>query len=293
MPAGEEVGDAVSVTGGGVAALLLLVTACSSSPAPTTTPRTSLTSPSASPAPNRVETSAPMPPWRVGASPLPLRPDGFGEVLPTPAVLRTRRLPTTDLLPPPAEGRFQARIGRISPEVRRRMGATFKPGCPVPLSGLSYVTVVFRGFDGRAHTGELVVAARAAPSVVRVFRRLFVLGFPMEEMRLPTTRDLTAPPTGDGNDTAAFICRSARGQERLSAHAYGLAIDVNPFQNPYVRGDLVLPELASAYVDRSWTRPGMLLRGSAAVLAFTDEGWTWGGDFRRPKDYQHFSLTGD
>ena len=83
-----------------------------------------------------------------------------------------------------------------------------------------------------------------------------------------------------------------RASTKLSAHAYGLAIDVNPFQNPYHRGDLVLPELASAYLDRGWVRPGMFERGSAAVRAFTDEGWTWGGTFQSLKDFQHFSLTG-
>jgi hypothetical protein len=128
--------------------------------------------------------------------------------------------------------------------------------------------------------------------VVRAFRSLFEQGFPIEEMRLPTTADLTAAPTGDGNDTAAFVCRAARGQKRFSAHAYGLAVDVNPFHNPLVRGDLVLPELAGAYRDRSWVRAGMLLPGSPAVRAFTREGWTWGGTFSRPKDYQHFSRTG-
>jgi hypothetical protein len=234
-----------------------------------------------------------MPVWVVGASPLPLRPDGFGQVLPTPQVLRDRRLPTKDLLPPPADGRFHATTGPITSELRRRMGETYRSGCPVKLSDLRYLTLTFRGFDGKAHTGELVVAARAASSTVRVFRELFAQGFPIEEMRLPTTADLDAPPTGDGNDTAAFVCRAARGQKRFSAHAYGLAIDVNPFQNPFVRDDLVLPELASAYRDRGWVRPGMFLRNSAAVRAFTRAGWTWGGTFHRPKDYQHFSLTGD
>lgn len=257
-------------------------------PAPTAAPTTSAATPSASP------TASPAPPvWVVGASPLPRRPDGFGEVLPTPRVLRVRRLPTTDLLPPPADGRFHATVSPVGRAVRLRLGANYQPGCPVGLAQLRYLTLTFRGFDGRAHTGELVVAERAAPSVVRVFDRLFAMRFPIEEMRLPTTADREAPPTGDGNDTAGFVCRTARGQSRFSAHAYGLAIDVNPFQNPFVRDDLVLPELAGAYVDRRWVRPGMFLRGSAEVRAFTREGWTWGGDFRRPKDYQHFSLTGD
>lgn len=230
--------------------------------------------------------------WVVGASPLPLGPDGFGKVLPTPRVLRDRRLPTTDLLPPPRDGRFHSSVSVVSSRIRERMGDTYRAGCPVGIADLRYVTVVFRGFDGKAHTGELVVNKTATGKVVRVFRRLFDLGFPLEEMRLPGTADVTAPPTGDGDDTAAFVCRPVRGQTKFSAHAYGLAIDVNPFHNPYVKGSRVLPELASAYLDRSWKRPGMFLRGSASVKAFTDEGFTWGGDFRSLKDYQHMSLTG-
>ena len=228
--------------------------------------------------------------WVVGAQPLPLRPDGFGQVLATPRVLRNRRLPTVDVLPPPKDGRFHWRISAITPSVRRRMGTTYVQGCPVPPSGLRYVNLTFRGFDGKAHTGELIVNARAAASVVRVFRRLYALRFPLEQMQLPGKP--AAQPTGDGNDTVSFVCRTVRKSQRLSAHAYGLAIDVNPFQNPYHRGDLVIPELASAYLDRGWRRAGMFEPGSPAVRAFTSEGWTWGGTFRSLKDFQHFSLTG-
>ena len=234
--------------------------------------------------------------WRVGANPLPRRPDGFGEVLATPAALRDRRLATRDLLPPPRDGRFHATIGAITPAVRRRMGRTWSPGCPVPLSGLRYLRLTFRGFDGRAHTGELVVNASVARDVVSVFATLFAAAYPIEEMRLPTTADLDAPPTGDGNNTAATVCRFARGTTTLSAHAYGLAIDVNPFVNPYHRvtpgPDLVLPELASAYLDRSWRRPGMIAPGGVVVRAFAAVGWSWGGDFHSVTDLQHFSANG-
>ena len=111
-------------------------------------------------------------------------------------------------------------------------------------------------------------------------------------MRLPTSADLDAPPTGDGNDTAAYVCRTTRGSTSLSAHAYGLAIDLNPFVNPYSKGDLVLPELASAYLDRSWHRPGMVLRGGVVTRAFAAVGWTWGGDFSSVSDLMHFSANG-
>jgi hypothetical protein len=166
----------------------------------------------------------------------------------------------------------------------------------VSLSQLRYLTVSFRGFDRRAHTGELVVRASQARDVVTVFHRLFDVSFPIEEMRLPTTADLRAPPTGDGNNTAAYVCRDTRGATTFSAHAYGVAIDVNPFMNPYHRaekgGDLVLPELASAYLDRSWRRPGMILPGGVVVRAFAAIGWHWGGDFRSVSDLMHFSANG-
>jgi len=234
----------------------------------------------------------PVPVWKVGASPLPLRPDGFGVVTATPPVLRNRRLPTVDRLPPPTGGRFAATVGPVTAALRQRMGQSWSPACPVALRRLRYVTVSFRGFDGKPHTGELVVAARVATGVVGAFRRLYALGFPIEEMRLPTTADLLAKPTGDGNNTAAYVCRAVRGESSFSAHAYGIAIDVNPFQNPEVRRDLVLPELAGAYTNRGWRRPGMLLPGSPQVAAFAAIGWKWGGSWKTLKDPMHFSLTG-
>jgi hypothetical protein len=278
----------------------LLLVACTTGPsqpaaggAPTTAPAPPPTA--TTPPPTAVDppTTAPPLAWRLGARPLPLRPDGFGQVLPTPPELRRRRLPTVDRLPPPAGGRFRSAVRPIDPAIRARMGATWSPACPVRLADLRYVTVSFRGFDGRPHTGELVVHRRVADQVVSVFARLYRAAFPIEEMRLVTTADLEAHPTGDGNNTAAFVCRAARNQRRWSAHAYGLAVDVNPFQNPYARGDLVLPELASSYLDRGRVRPGMIRAGDVATGAFAAIGWTWGGTWRSPTDLMHFSATGN
>ena len=104
--------------------------------------------------------------------------------------------------------------------------------------------------------------------------------------------ELDLAPTGDGNNTTAFVCRPVRGATSWSQHAYGLAVDVNPFLNPYVKGGLVLPELASAYTDRTRTDPGVLHAGDPAVRAFAAIGWGWGGDWSSLKDYQHFSANG-
>jgi len=213
-------------------------------------------------------------------------------VLPTPEVLRDRAMNAADVLPPPPGGAFTGTVSPITPQVRARMGDTWSPACPVALGDLRYVTVTFRGFDGAPHTGELVVAASAADDVVAVFRELHAVDFPIEQMRLISGDDLVAPATGDGNNTAAFICRAARGQTRWSEHAYGLAIDVNPFHNPMAKGDLVLPELASAYTDRTPTRPGMHAPAGPAVRAFASIGWEWGGTWRSSKDWMHFSRDG-
>lgn len=251
---------------------------------PTTTPTTT---PGTSTAPDGPTYSS----WPLGERVLPLQPDGFGEIRPTPPSLRERRYPTADVLTPPVGARFHASVGAITPAIRERMGETHQPGCPVALDELRYVQVSFRGFDGAAHTGELVVAAAAAEEIVSVFRALYRTDFPIESMRLVTTADLHARATGDGNNTAAFVCRPTRGQTAgFSAHAYGLALDLNPFMNPYEKDGVVLPERASSYLDRGRVRPGMVEPGDVAVREFARIGWSWGGDFRSLKDYQHFTA---
>ena len=105
--------------------------------------------------------------------------------------------------------------------------------------------------------------------------------------------ELDAHPTGDGNNTESFVCRPSTGSTTtFSQHAHGLAIDLDPFQNPYTNDDLVLPELASSYLDRDDVRPGMITPDGVVVRAFESIGWTWGGTWSSLKDYQHFSQNG-
>jgi hypothetical protein len=257
-----------------------------------------LDAPPAAPPPVEVELegavteAVPRPPWAL-PRPVPALPGlTLAEIRDRPDLLADRRLPTVAVLPPPADGAFASTIGVVTPEVRDRMGESWSEACPVGLEDLRYLTVSFRGFDGAAHTGELVVNAAVAETVVEVFRQLFAADFPIEEMRLVSTDDHHAPPTGDGNNTAAYNCRSARGQTRWSAHADGTSVDINPFQNPMVRRGTVTPELASSYVDRAHVRPGMLTEDGPAVRAFTAAGWQWGGHWVHSKDYMHFSTDG-
>jgi hypothetical protein len=156
---------------------------------------------------------------------------------------------------------------------------------------LAYVTVTFWGFDDRSHTGELLIHRDAAEAVVDVFGRLYEARFPLEEVRVIAAAELDLPPTGDGNVTTGFVCRSTVQGRRWSDHAYGLAVDVNPFHNPYVRGEVVVPELASAYLDRGDHRPGMVQPDDVVVAALAAIGWGWGGDWRSAKDWMHFSAS--
>jgi hypothetical protein len=236
----------------------------------------------------------PRPEW-LGTRVLPIAPDGFGERLPTPPELVDRRLRTpplpTPAPAPPADGTFRATIGPVPDAIRER--STWTPACPVTLDELRYLTLTFYGFDGLAHTGELLVHRDVAEDVAGVFAALHAARFPLEEVRVIAAHELDLPPTGDGNVTSGFVCRPTVGGTRWSEHAYGRAIDVNPFHNPYVRGELILPELAGAYVDRSDVRPGMVIAGDAVTGAFAAIGWGWGGEWTgAATDPMHFSVTG-
>lgn len=230
------------------------------------------------------------PPW-LGTRILPETAEGFGEVRPTPPGLEQRRFTLPDQLLPLPGRRFTSRVTTPAPaEVIAR--STWKRGCPVAATDLAWVRVAFWGFDQHRHTGELLVNRAVAEDMVTVLRRLYAARFPIEEMRITRLEEIDAPPTGDGNNTGAFACRPTTGGSSYSQHAYGLAVDVNPFQNPYLKAEVVLPELASSYLDRERVRPGMITPRGPVVRAFAEIGWPWGGAWQSLKDYQHFSRNG-
>jgi hypothetical protein len=256
-----------------------------------TGPQPSTPGPTPPPEPDPVPPPGTVPPPWLGTRVLPETATGYGEVRPTPPALRNRRFTLPDTVSPLPGAGFASRV--VSPPPAAVVDrSTWRPRCPVDVADLAWVRLSFWGFDGERHTGELLVHEAAADDLVSVFGRLYRARFPLEEVTITTRAEQDAPPTGDGNATTAFDCRPTTGGTSYSQHAYGLAIDVNSFQNPSVKGDLVLPELASSYLDRGRARPGMIQPGGPVVRAFASIGWAWGGDWRTLKDYQHFSLTG-
>ena len=134
---------------------------------------------------------------------------------------------------------------------------------------------------------------RFAPVLVAVFRHLYAANFPIRRME-PVDRyrgdDFRSI---EADNTSAFNCRAATGSGNWSNHAYGLAIDVNPIENPYVSGGRSSHAASGPYVDRSRRRPGMAVEGGVLVEAFRSAGWGWGGTWSGSvRDYQHFSYNG-
>jgi hypothetical protein len=188
---------------------------------------------------------------------------------------------------------FHAKVQPIPPAVRAQMtGVSWRPGCPVPLGDLRLLTLTYRGFDGRAHTGQLVTNRDAASALVGVFRRLYTARFPIRRMQLVDRYGGDDYRSIEADNTSAFNCRAATGSTHWSQHAYGRAIDVNPIENPYVSGGTSSHAASKRYLDRSRHRPGMAYEGGVLVESFRAASWGWGGTWSGIKDYQHFSSTG-
>ena len=169
-----------------------------------------------------------------------------------------------------------------------------RPGAPVGCARLSLVKFAYVDFGGRAHgDGEIVVMDAAAENVLRIFARLREIRFPIAKARLIDHYDGNDDASIADNNTSAFNARNVAGTSSLSLHAYGLAIDLNPIQNPYVQhsGGKVLfsPPAAVEYANRKKARAGM---AESVVDVFAAEGFVvWGGYWHDPIDYQHFQVS--
>ena len=193
---------------------------------------------------------------------------------------------------------FNSATRPLVPAERAQLSGEFwHAGCPVPLSSLRLLTVSHWDFAGRAQTGALVVNRSAAAPLARVFAQVYRLRFPIRHMSFA---DFYGPKSGrprDGDVSESFECRRAvpspcgSGTGNWSQHAYGLAVDVNPIENPYTGCGRTRERASVPYLNRSKVRPGMVT--ASVVRAFGSIGWGWGGSWSgSTKDYMHFSSTG-
>jgi len=156
------------------------------------------------------------------------------------------------------------------------------------------IEVLYYSFDGKIHKGQVVIDERLVEDIREGFRVALENKFPITSV-IPISHDRffnNGKWNEDdeamlSNNTSAFNYRMVTGGNSLSNHAYGFAIDINPVQNPYIKGDIVLPP--NAVYDT--TKPGTLAHDSPIVKTFIRLGWTWGGDWESLKDYQHFQKV--
>ena len=156
------------------------------------------------------------------------------------------------------------------------------------------IDVLYYSFDGKIHKGQVVIEKRLVGDIQEVFRVALENKFPITSV-IPISHDRffkngkwnEDDQSMLSNNTSAFNYRTVTGGKSLSKHAYGFAIDINPVQNPYIKGNIVLPP--DAVYDTS--KPGTLAYDSPVVKTFIRLGWTWGGNWESLKDYQHFEKV--
>ena len=167
---------------------------------------------------------------------------------------------------------------------------------PVGCDRLASVKFSYFGFDGRLHDdGEIIVLDAVAGRVARIFDRLLDLRFPLAKAQPVNRYEGDDDASMADNNTSSFNDRPVAGGTSLSMHAYGLAIDLNPLQNPFLEAvreiRRISPRGGEKYLDRRDIRPGM---AETVIDVFADNGFLiWGGDWHAPVDYQHFQVDRD
>lgn len=179
----------------------------------------------------------------------------------------------------------------ISDEVFDRMkGKSYGEGCFITRDQLRYLHVLHTDYDRQTHTGEMVCNKEIAKELIEIFRYLYAADYPIEKMRLIDDYDADDERSMGDNNSSAFCFRVVAGTDHLSRHAYGMAVDINPLYNPYVKPEGFTPLNAGDYVDRSKDIPYKIARedDDYCLKLFEAYGYFWGGEWGDVHDYQHF-----
>jgi hypothetical protein len=185
-------------------------------------------------------------------------------------------------------------IDTISDAVFQRMeGKSFKRDCTVKRSELRYLRLSHYDTEGKEHIGELVCNKMIASDLKEIFQELYKHHYPIQRMQLVDDYDADDEQSMRANNTSCFNFRRIAGSTKLSKHSQGLAIDINPLYNPYVKrqanGTLIVqPANATCYADRRKAIPYKIERDDLCYRLFIKHGFKWGGVWTKQQDYQHF-----
>lgn len=184
---------------------------------------------------------------------------------------------------------------------KRINGKSYRENKDIKLSDLRYLKMLHVNFDGKYQVGEMIVNKSVANQVLDIFQSLFKAKYQIYSMYLiddfwKGNGDASDYASIDANNTSAFCYRKATGSSKISKHALGKAIDLNPQQNPYVtykNGKAKYSHSnASEFVyNRSSDKAHVITKSDKAYKLFISKGWVWGGSWNSPKDYQHFQFN--
>jgi len=153
------------------------------------------------------------------------------------------------------------------------------------LESLSLIDLCYLGFDGRRHRGQILVHRELAAEIRKIFARMEQWRFPIAGVAPIVRYGWSDEASMADDNSSAFNYRTIAGTDRLSRHALGRALDINPRENPAVYPDGRIAPTGAVWRPRE---PGTFTGGHPAVLAFREKGWRWGGHFDHMRDYHHF-----
>ncbi|MBA3239563.1 MAG: M15 family metallopeptidase [Parachlamydiaceae bacterium] len=185
---------------------------------------------------------------------------------------------------------------------------TWKPSCPVEIDRLRLVQFTHYDFSGHQQQGQMVVLEAVAERVLNIFKALHHYQFPIAQAKTMEEYLGQDKPSMAANNSSAFNYRPVAGKTFLSVHSYGVAIDINPIQNPCLEPKTIIdseevlipvqPAEGQGYLNRTNVRAGMVeqvlepIRGLRVVELFKQNGfYVWGGKWNDPVDWQHFQPS--
>lgn len=181
-------------------------------------------------------------------------------------------------------------IDNISDSTLNRMiGKSYPEDCEIDIDDLRYLIIPHYDGNDYIKIGELVCNKDVADEFIYLFKELFKNKYPIERMVLVDEYDGDDKKSMAANNTSAFNYRVISDTDKLSRHAYGMAIDINPLYNPYVKGEYVSPETGKQFVDRNKSFKYKIDSNDLTYQILHDKfGFNWGGDWEKCKDYQHY-----
>ena len=175
-------------------------------------------------------------------------------------------------------------------------GKSYKKNCPIPLEDLRYLHVLHKDLSGKILEGELICNVKIAEPLTDIFQKLYAENYPIEKIRLIDEYAAADELSMRDNNSSCFNFRYVSFTNRVSLHGYGLAVDINPLYNPYIKTvdgkKIIAPDNSADFEDRTKNFPYKITEDDLCYKVFTAHGFIWGGNcWDDEKDYQHFFIN--